>query len=328
MADKKDCTSLSMCYILHLADGFLLELGVTDGKDLVYDKDFGLKVGCNGEAEADSHTAGVALHGGVDVSLAAGKVHYLIEFAANLLLGHAHDGAVHVDVLAACHLGVEAGADLQQGGDTATDANLTGRRGCDSRKELKQGALACTVLADDAHNISLLNVQVDVLQGPHIVAVTLLGAVISLSNLQEWVFLVEHIHCPPAVEVVADGAGGDQTKSILLAYIFYLNSIHIQSRLNGVHKTALYLVEDNYAKYQQYAHEGETIAQSGPGEEALPQSGVLEGLDDGGHGVQQHDGAEGLVCDHADRVYDRSCVHPELHDEGEEDGKVAVFCGH
>ena len=55
--------------------------------------------------------------------------------------------------------------------------------------------------------------------------------------------------------------------------------------LNRIHEGALDFIEDNNAEEKENHHEGETIAKGGPGEIALAQGSVLEGLDDGGHRV-------------------------------------------
>ena len=52
-------------------------------------------------------------------SLEAGEVDDVVEARVELLLRHAEDRAVEVDVLAPGELGVEAGAELEQRGDLA-----------------------------------------------------------------------------------------------------------------------------------------------------------------------------------------------------------------
>ena len=47
----------------------------------------------------------------------------LVEFAGNLGAAHAHDGAVHVDVLAAGHFGVESSAHFEEACDAALGAD-------------------------------------------------------------------------------------------------------------------------------------------------------------------------------------------------------------
>ena len=114
MTHEKHSPASTFGDILHLADGFLLEFGVADGEDLIDDEDLGFHEGGDGEAETDGHAAAVTLDRGVEVALHAGEVDNLVEFARDLMAGHAHDAAIHVDVLATGHLGVETGADFEQ----------------------------------------------------------------------------------------------------------------------------------------------------------------------------------------------------------------------
>ena len=104
---------------------------------------------------------------------------------------------------------MEAGTDLQQRGDTALIGDAAGGGGGDTAEEFQQGALTSTVLADDADNVALLDREIDVFQRPDIVAMASVGTVVGLANLQVGIFLAEHVHGPPAVEVVADGASRD-----------------------------------------------------------------------------------------------------------------------
>ena len=126
MADEEHGAALAAADVLHLADGLLLELGIAYGEHFVDDEDLGLHESSNGEAEADGHARGVALHGGVDVAGHAGEVDDVVELAADFVARHAHDGAVHEDVLAACHLGMETGTYLEQRADAATGADGAG----------------------------------------------------------------------------------------------------------------------------------------------------------------------------------------------------------
>lgn len=98
--------------------------------------------------------------------------------------------------------------------------------------------------------------------------------------------------------------------------------------LHRIHERALDLVEDDDAKEEKDAHEGEGVGEGCPGEEALAEGAEFEGLDDGGHGVGKDEGAEGAFGNHAEGVDDGGAVHPELNDEGEKDAEVTVFGGH
>ena len=137
MTHEQHRPSLAFADVLHLADGFFLEFGVAYGEDFVDDEDLGVEVGGDGETEADHHAGGVALDGGVDVAFAAAEVDNLVELAVNLVAFHAKDAAVHIDVLAAGELGMEAGADLEERGYAASGVDLSGGGGCDATEELK-----------------------------------------------------------------------------------------------------------------------------------------------------------------------------------------------
>ena len=216
MANKQHRSAFTFANVLHLADGFLLEFGVADGKDFVDNQYLGVEVCGDGEAEAHHHTARITLHGGVDISFAATEVDYLVKFLGNLSFGHSEDGTVHIDVFPARHLGMEAGADLQQTPDTAAGADGAGGGGGDFGEDLQQGAFAGTVLADDAHHVALLDFEVDVTQGPDIVTIAFAAAVVGLADFFFFFFLAPDVHCPPALEVVRQSAGTDQSESVNL----------------------------------------------------------------------------------------------------------------
>ena len=114
---------------------------------------------------------------------------------------------------------MESSADLKEGGDASANPDLASGGACDAREELQQGALASTILSDDAYDIALLNGEVDVLECPYVLAVALPRPVVGVADLQVRIVLTQHIHCPPPVKVVGKGAGGDEPQSILLAYV-------------------------------------------------------------------------------------------------------------
>ncbi len=98
--------------------------------------------------------------------------------------------------------------------------------------------------------------------------------------------------------------------------------------LNGIHEGALYFVEDHHTEYEEDGHEGEAVAEGEPGEVALAEGRIFEGLDDRGHWVGHYDGTESIIRNHRDGIDYGGGVHPELNDEREQDGEIAVFGGH
>lgn len=223
MADKQYGPAFAFAYVPHLADGFLLEFGVAYGKNFVHHENFGFQVGGDGEAQAYGHAAGVALDGGVEVAFAAAEVYDFVHLAGDFGAGHAHDGAVHVDVLAAGHFGVEAGADFEEARDAAPRADGA-RGGCGhAAEELEERAFACAVAADDAYDVALFHLEVDVLQGPHVVAGTFACAVVHFAHFQVGVLAAQDLGLPESIEVVAERACAYQAQAVLLADVLKLD---------------------------------------------------------------------------------------------------------
>ena len=211
---------------MHLADGLFLELGVTYGEDFIYDEDLGVEMRGNCDTEADGHAGRVALYRRIDIALAAGEVDDLIELARDLGLGHAHDRTVHVDVLAAHHFRMEAGADFEERGDAASGPDGAGGGRSDAREELQERRLAGTIAADDADHIALLNLEVDVLERPDAFARALARAIVGLSNLQVWIFTAKNFRLPKAIEVVANRPRRNEAEAVLLGNVIEFDSCH------------------------------------------------------------------------------------------------------
>src|SRR5271157_1173847 len=123
--------------ILHLPEAFLLELGVADGQHLVDDQDFGIEIRCDRECQPHVHAAAVALNWSVEKFLDPREINDLVKFLFDLLARHSEDSAVEKDVLAASELGMEAGADFQQAGNTPMNIDLAGRGPGDPREDLQ-----------------------------------------------------------------------------------------------------------------------------------------------------------------------------------------------
>ena len=207
MAHEQHCSAFAAAYVLHLADGLLLEFGVAHGEHFIHHQYFRFQVSGDGESEADGHAAAVALYGGVQVAFASAEVHNLVKLAGNFATAHAHDGAVHVDVFAAGHLRVESGAHFEEARDAAPCADGAGGGGGHAAQQLEERALAGAVPADDAHDVTLFHLEVDVFQGPHVFAVALVRAIVYLAHLEVGVLAAQHLGLPEPVQVVAERPG-------------------------------------------------------------------------------------------------------------------------
>ena len=207
MAHEQHGPAFAAADILHLADGLLLEFGIAHGEYFVHHQYFGFQVRSDGEPEAHRHAAAVALHGGVQVAFAATEVHDFVKLAGDFRAAHAHDGAVHVDVLAAGHLRVESGAHFEEARDAAPCADGAGGGGGHAAQQLEECALAGAVPADDAHDVALFHLEVDVLQCPHVFACALVRAVVHFAHLEVGVLAAQHLGLPEPVQVVAERPG-------------------------------------------------------------------------------------------------------------------------
>ena len=107
--------------------------------------------------------------------------------------------------------------DLQEAGDASAGADSAHGRTSNLAEEFQQGGLAGAVLADDADDVALLDLEVDIAERPDVVGVGFRGAVVDRADLQVGVLAAEDGGLPPAVEVVADGACGHEAQAVLFA---------------------------------------------------------------------------------------------------------------
>ena len=78
MTHKQHRTSFATGNILHLADGFLLELGIADSKDFVHHQNLGVEMRSHSEAQTNGHTATITFNWCVDILLAARESNNLV----------------------------------------------------------------------------------------------------------------------------------------------------------------------------------------------------------------------------------------------------------
>src|SRR5262245_56667039 len=121
-------------------------------------------MGRHRKSETDVHAARIPLHRRIQESLQLSEGNNLVEFLADLGAAHAEDGAVEVNVLAACELGVEAGADLEQARHPATDGDAASAGLGDAREDLQEGRLSGAVAANDPHHFPASYLERDLSQ--------------------------------------------------------------------------------------------------------------------------------------------------------------------
>src|SRR5271165_2029153 len=153
-------------HVAHFAEAFFLEIDVADGQDFVDEEDFRFEVGGDGEGQADVHAGGVVLYGSVDEFFEFGEGYDFVEFAGDVALAHAQDGAGKESVLAAGEFGVEAGADFEEAADAAVDGGVAGGGAGDAGEDLEQGGFAGAVAANQAEDFAFADIEGDVFEGP------------------------------------------------------------------------------------------------------------------------------------------------------------------
>lgn len=97
--------------------------------------------------------------------------------------------------------------------------------------------------------------------------------------------------------------------------------------LHRIHEGTLDLVENDYAECEDEDGESGCVAEGGPAEFAYAEHAELERFHDAGERVCLHQHFESRVFDGAERVNHGRCVHPQLHNEGEQECEVAVLGG-
>jgi hypothetical protein len=123
---------------------------VTHRQHLVDQQDVRVDVDGHREAQARVHARRVGLDGRVDEALQLGEGHDVVEALLHLPAGETQHDPVDGDVLAPADLGMEAGAQLDEGRDAAAHHQAAARGPRDAGHQLQQRRLAGAVLADHA----------------------------------------------------------------------------------------------------------------------------------------------------------------------------------
>ncbi len=167
MADEDNGAALTR-HLVHLAQAFLLELGIADGENLIHDEDFRLHVGGDGEGEPYIHAAGIVFDRGIEEFADPGKFDNGVEAFGDISLLHPQHRPVEEDVFPAGQFRVEAGADFQQAADVAVHVHRPFCGISDAGKDLEDGAFAGAVFADQPHYFAFLHLEGDIFQGPEV----------------------------------------------------------------------------------------------------------------------------------------------------------------
>ena len=156
--------------LLDLPHALVLERLVADGEHFVDEEDVGIHGDGDGEAEPHVHARRVGLHRAVDEDLETGEGHDLVEALPDLGPGEPEEDPVDVDVLPARELGMEAGPQLDEGGDAPGDGHRAQGGLEDAADDLEEGRLAGAVRADDPDHAPAWKHEAHVAERPHLLA--------------------------------------------------------------------------------------------------------------------------------------------------------------
>ena len=144
---------------------FLREKSVSHRQGLVHDKDVRIHMGDDGKGQAHDHAAGIVAHRLVDEVADIRKVHDGVVAGGDLVIAQPQDGGIQEDVLAPGEFGIEAAAQLQQGGHPSAGSHTACGGGQGPGDDLQERALARPVAPYDADTFASADGKVDMVQG-------------------------------------------------------------------------------------------------------------------------------------------------------------------
>src|ERR1700741_3422953 len=150
--------------VTHFAQALFLEIDVANSKNFIYEKDFRLEMGGDGESEAHIHPAGIMLHGCIDEFFKFGESDNFIKFAPDLIFAHAQDGPAQVCVFAAGQLGVKARANFEEATNASANLRPSGGRFRNAREDFQQCSFAGAIAADEAEDFAFADLEEEVVQ--------------------------------------------------------------------------------------------------------------------------------------------------------------------
>lgn len=165
--------------LLELADlveALLLELLVAHGQDLVDEEDVRVGVDRDGEREPDVHARAVELDLRVDELADAAEPEDVVELLLGFLLCETEDRGVEEHVLAAGEVRVEARTEFDERSEAPAPSDRPRAGLEDAADHLEQGRLARSVRPEQSDRRPGRDVEVDVLEGPEVLAVSAPGA--------------------------------------------------------------------------------------------------------------------------------------------------------
>src|SRR5436853_5656710 len=151
---------------VHLRKAFLLELCVAHGQHFIDNEDLRIQVRSHGECQSHIHATRVTFDRRLEKSLGARKIYDFVEFRVNLAPAHTQDGSVQINVFTSAEIRMKASANVEQAAYFPVQFSAAGGGFDNPGEYFQQRRFPGAVGPDDAHNLSRVDLEIDVLQRP------------------------------------------------------------------------------------------------------------------------------------------------------------------
>ena len=141
-----------------------LECLVTDGKHFVKHQNVALRLDGHGEGETHLHAGGIVLELLVHEVLKLGELYDVVIHRIDFSTSEAQQSTVQIHVLASGQLRVEAHTEFDERDQFALDGDRSVLRSINLRNDFQQRGLAGAVTPDDAEEIALMHLEIDIAQ--------------------------------------------------------------------------------------------------------------------------------------------------------------------
>src|SRR5437773_7906269 len=151
---------------VHLRKAFLLKLRVAHGQHFIDNEDLRIQVRGHRKCQSHIHATRVMFDGRFEKFLRSREINNLVKLRVDLAPAHAQDCSVQINILTASKIRMKAGANVEQASYFAVQFGAAGGGFDNAREYLKQRRFSGAVGPDDAHYLSRVDLEVDVLERP------------------------------------------------------------------------------------------------------------------------------------------------------------------
>src|SRR5437667_12222573 len=151
---------------VHLRKAFLLKLRVAHGQNFIDNEDLRIQVRGHRECQSHIHATRVMFDGRFEKFLCSCEINNLVKLRVNLAPAHAQDCSVQINIFTASKVRMKAGANVEKASYFSVKLGAASGRFENPREYFQQRRFSGAVGPDDAHNLSRVDLEIDVLQRP------------------------------------------------------------------------------------------------------------------------------------------------------------------